>query len=117
MSSALDAQSLHRGGLVRPGAPAAGLRVRHVHGAVRKARGGTADHRPQAARRATSFSGKWYHTESAINEPRYRDHIPIMLGGSGEKTTFRLAARYADHLNIITNISELPGKLDMLRQR
>jgi F420-dependent oxidoreductase-like protein len=64
-----------------------------------------------------SFSGKWYHTEEAINEPRYRDHVPIMLGGSGEKKTFRLAARYADHLNIIANISELPGKLNVLRQR
>jgi F420-dependent oxidoreductase-like protein len=64
-----------------------------------------------------TFSGKWYRTESAINEPRYRDHIPVMLGGSGEKKTFRLAARYADHLNIIANISELPGKLDVLRQR
>jgi F420-dependent oxidoreductase-like protein len=64
-----------------------------------------------------TFSGKWYHTESAINEPRYRDHIPVMLGGSGEKKTFRLAARYADHLNIIANISELPGKLEALRQR
>jgi F420-dependent oxidoreductase-like protein len=64
-----------------------------------------------------TFSGKWYHTESAINEPRYRDHIPIMLGGSGEKKTFRMAARYADHLNIIADISDLPGKLDVLRQR
>ncbi len=64
-----------------------------------------------------SFSGKWYHTESAINEPRYRDHIPIMLGGSGEKKTFRLAARYADHLNLIADIDALPGKLDVLRQR
>jgi F420-dependent oxidoreductase-like protein len=64
-----------------------------------------------------SFSGKWYQTESAINEPRYRDHVPIMLGGSGEKKTFRLAARYADHLNIIANISELAGKLNVLRQR
>lgn len=64
-----------------------------------------------------SFSGKWYHTESAINEPRYRDHIPVMLGGSGEKKTFRLAARYADHLNIIADIAELPAKLDVLRQR
>ena len=44
---------------------------------------------------AAPFSGKWYHTESAINEPRYRDHIPVMLGGSDEKKTFRLAARYA----------------------
>jgi F420-dependent oxidoreductase-like protein len=64
-----------------------------------------------------TFSGKWYHTENAINEPRYRDHIPIMLGGSGEKKTFRLAARYADHLNIIAGIDELPGKVKVLDQR
>ena len=64
-----------------------------------------------------TFTGKWYHTESAINEPRYRDHIPVMLGGSGEKKTFRLAARYADHLNLITPMDQLPHKLDVLRQR
>jgi F420-dependent oxidoreductase-like protein len=64
-----------------------------------------------------TFSGKWYRTETAINEPRYRDHIPIMIGGSGEKKTFRLAAQYADHLNIIANMSQLPGKLDALKQR
>jgi F420-dependent oxidoreductase-like protein len=64
-----------------------------------------------------SFSGKWYHTENAINEPRYRDHIPVMLGGSGEKKTFRLAAEYADHLNIIADMSELPGKLRALNER
>lgn len=64
-----------------------------------------------------TFTGKWYRTESAINEPRYRDHIPVMLGGSGEKKTFRLAARYADHLNIIADIDQLPAKLDVLRQR
>jgi len=64
-----------------------------------------------------TFAGKWYRTESAINEPRYRDHVPIMLGGSGEKKTFRLAARYADHLNLIADIAELPAKLNVLRQR
>jgi F420-dependent oxidoreductase-like protein len=64
-----------------------------------------------------TFSGKWYHTESAINEPRYREHIPVMLGGSGEKKTFRLAARYADHLNLLAPMSELPHKLEVLRQR
>ncbi|HUO38655.1 MAG TPA: LLM class flavin-dependent oxidoreductase, partial [Mycobacterium sp.] len=58
-----------------------------------------------------------YHTESAINEPRYRDHIPIMLGGSGEKKTFRLAAQHADHLNIIAGMSQLAAKLEALRQR
>jgi F420-dependent oxidoreductase-like protein len=64
-----------------------------------------------------SFSGKWYRTENAINEPRYRDHIPVMLGGSGEKKTFRLAAEYADHLNIIAPMDELPGKLRALEER
>jgi F420-dependent oxidoreductase-like protein len=64
-----------------------------------------------------TFSGKWYYTENAINEPRYRDHIPIMIGGSGEKKTFRLAARYADHLNIIASLSELPRKVDAVKQR
>ena len=64
-----------------------------------------------------TVSGKWYRTEGAINEPRLRDHIPVMLGGSGEKKTFRLAARYADHLNLIANLSELPRKVDVLKQR
>jgi F420-dependent oxidoreductase-like protein len=64
-----------------------------------------------------TFSGKYYRTEGAINEPRYRDHIPVMLGGSGEKKTFRLAARYADHLNLITRMSDLPRKIDVLKQR
>jgi F420-dependent oxidoreductase-like protein len=64
-----------------------------------------------------TFSGKWYHTENAVNEPRYRDHIPVMIGGGGEKKTFRLAAQYADHLNIIAAIDELPGKLDAVKQR
>jgi F420-dependent oxidoreductase-like protein len=64
-----------------------------------------------------SFSGKWYHTETAINEPRYRGHIPVMIGGSGERKTFRLAAQYADHLNIIAPMDELPGKLRALKER
>jgi F420-dependent oxidoreductase-like protein len=64
-----------------------------------------------------TFTGKWYHTENAMNEPRYRDHIPVMLGGSGEKKTFRLAARYADHLNIIAPLDDLPAKLRVLESR
>lgn len=64
-----------------------------------------------------TFDGKWYHTENAINEPRIRDDLPIMLGGSGEKKTFALAARFAQHLNIICNPEELPRKLEALDQR
>ncbi|MFD4367189.1 LLM class F420-dependent oxidoreductase [Rhodococcus sp. NPDC058521] len=64
-----------------------------------------------------TFDGKWYHVENAINEPRFRDNLPIMLGGGGEKKTFALAARFADHLNIICNTSELTRKLDALDAR
>lgn len=64
-----------------------------------------------------SYEGKWYHVESALNEPRIRDDLPIMLGGGGEKKTFGYAARFADHLNIICNTAELPRKLEALEER
>ncbi|KZM71345.1 LLM class F420-dependent oxidoreductase [Nocardia terpenica] len=64
-----------------------------------------------------TFDGKWYHTREAMNEPRVRDDLPIMLGGGGEKKTFGLAARYGDHLNIICDANELPRKIDAVRQR
>ncbi|WP_067569322.1 LLM class F420-dependent oxidoreductase [Nocardia acidivorans] len=65
----------------------------------------------------STFDGRWYHTKDAMNEPRVRDDLPVMLGGGGEKKTFALAARFADHLNIICNASELPRKLDALHAR
>jgi len=65
----------------------------------------------------STFSGEYYTTDSAFANPRYRDHIPLLIGGSGEKKTFSLAARYADHLNIIAGFDELPGKLDALAKR
>jgi len=64
-----------------------------------------------------SLDGTWYHVEDAINEPRIRDDLPVMLGGGGERKTFGLAARYADHLNIICDPAELPRKLEALDQR
>ncbi|WP_460721915.1 LLM class F420-dependent oxidoreductase [Nocardia heshunensis] len=65
----------------------------------------------------STFEGKWYRTQDAMNEPRVRDDLPILLGGGGEKKTFGLAARFADHLNIICNASELPRKLEALNAR
>jgi F420-dependent oxidoreductase-like protein len=64
-----------------------------------------------------TFSGKWYHTKEAMAEPRLRDRIPLMIGGRGEKKTFRLAARHFDHLNVIGGFDELPRKLAVLKQR
>jgi F420-dependent oxidoreductase-like protein len=64
-----------------------------------------------------TFSGKWYNTESAMANPRYRDDIPLMIGGGGEKKTFAIAARCADYLNIIAGLDELPGKVKALAAR
>ncbi len=64
-----------------------------------------------------TFSGEWYRAEGAMNEPRVRDDLPILIGGSGERKTFKYAARHAAHLNLICNASDLPRKLDALAER
>jgi F420-dependent oxidoreductase-like protein len=64
-----------------------------------------------------SLDGKWYTARGAMNNPRLRPTVPIMLGGSGEQKTFRLAARFADHMNIICDVADLPHKVAVLRQR
>ncbi|GGR13048.1 putative luciferase-like oxidoreductase [Actinoplanes ianthinogenes] len=64
-----------------------------------------------------TLDGKWYQARGAMNNPRLRPSIPIMLGGSGEQKTFRLAARFADHMNIICDVDDLARKVGVLRER
>lgn len=64
-----------------------------------------------------TFEGLWYQAEGAINEPRVRDDLPLLIGGGGERRTFGLAARHADHVNIICLTSELPRKIAAVRAR
>ena len=49
----------------------------------------------------TDFDGKYYQLKGARNEPKgpQRPHPPICIGGSGEKRTLRITARYAQHWN------------------
>jgi len=43
-------------------------------------------------------------------------HLPIMVGGAGEKKTLRSVAMYADMWNVMGTVETLQRKLDVLRQ-
>jgi F420-dependent oxidoreductase-like protein len=61
-----------------------------------------------------SLSGKHYTVTEAINQPPPLGHVPVMIGGSGEKKTLRMAAQYADDSNMTAGPEEMPRKLDAL---
>jgi F420-dependent oxidoreductase-like protein len=63
-----------------------------------------------------TFTGKYYRAVEAIAEPRFREHIPLLIGGKGEKKTIPLAARHFDHLNLTSGFDELRGKLDVVKR-
>jgi F420-dependent oxidoreductase-like protein len=65
-----------------------------------------------------SFKGNYYRVEGAINEPKgvQKPHIPIWIGGSGEKVTLKLVAKYGDACNISAmQPEEYKHKYDALR--
>jgi F420-dependent oxidoreductase-like protein len=64
-----------------------------------------------------TITGKYYRTQEAMAEPRFRDHIPLMIGGSGEKKTIPLAVKHFDHLNVIAGFDDLPTKVKVIKDR
>jgi F420-dependent oxidoreductase-like protein len=64
-----------------------------------------------------TLRGKWFSVEDAVNEPRVRDDLPLVMGGSGEKKSFGLAARYADEVNFGCIPAVIPRKLEALEER
>lgn len=62
------------------------------------------------------YEGKHYHLARTLNSPpaRRQPHPPILIGGSGEKKTLRLVAKYAQACNLFPG-PDLPHKLDVLR--
>ena len=49
-----------------------------------------------------TFEGTYSHVRDAINVPKpvQQPRVPIMVGGNGRNVTWRLAARFADELNV-----------------
>jgi len=75
--------------------------------------------RSMFANERTTFKGKLYRVENALNSPLpVQRPLLIMVGGGGEKKTLRIAAKYADISHCAFNPSdeELDKKLGILRR-
>lgn len=63
------------------------------------------------------FRGRHYELEETLCNPQPPHRVPLLIGGSGERRTLRLVARYADACNLFaTTPAEVSHKIDVLRR-
>jgi len=64
------------------------------------------------------FEGKYYQVHGAINQPKgvQKPHIPILIGGGGEKVTLKLVAQYGDACNVMGDLETIKHKLAVLKK-
>jgi len=66
------------------------------------------------------YQGKHYQLTETLNSPQplTRPHPPILIGGSGEKKTLRLVAKYANACNLFAQrgLDVVSAKLDVLKR-
>jgi alkanesulfonate monooxygenase SsuD/methylene tetrahydromethanopterin reductase-like flavin-dependent oxidoreductase (luciferase family) len=64
------------------------------------------------------FEGTYYQVRGAINQPKgvQKPHIPLLIGGGGEKVTLKIVAKYADACNVFGDPAALERKFAILRE-
>lgn len=85
-------------------------RLRHLREAVQVIRA-------MWTQEEATFEGEYYHVRSAINQPKgvQRPHIPLLIGGSGEKVTLKLVAQYGDACNVTGDLETIKRKFTVLK--
>jgi len=65
-----------------------------------------------------TFKGTYYTIDQPINEPKglQKPHPPLWIGGSGERVTLKLVAKWGDACNIGGGPDDIRHKLGVLRQ-
>ena len=63
------------------------------------------------------FKGKYHTIDRPINEPKgvQTPHIPLWIGGGGEKVTLKLVAQWGDACNVGGDPATVRHKLDVLK--
>ena len=68
----------------------------------------------------STYHGRFARAVDAVNVPKgiQQPHPPIIVGGNGREVTWRLAARYADELNVVfLSPEEVAEDLPTIRER
>ena len=65
-----------------------------------------------------SFNGKYYQIRDAYCNPKpiQKPSPPILVGGSGERKTLKIVAKYADACNLFGSPETVRKKLDILKE-
>jgi alkanesulfonate monooxygenase SsuD/methylene tetrahydromethanopterin reductase-like flavin-dependent oxidoreductase (luciferase family) len=86
-----------------------GERLRWLEEAVRIMRGMLHGEQPSGER--------YYAAHEVRNDPMpVQDHLPLLIGGGGERKTLRIVARYADAMNVGGGFENVKRKDEVLRR-
>ncbi len=66
---------------------------------------------------SVSYAGRHVRADNVVCQPKPPRHVPVLIGGAGERVTLRLAAQHADIWNNLAGFqADLGRKVDVLRR-